>query len=80
VKALQCYSCESSKDWTTCNDIKKEVTCGADENRCLKLEGTREGAGVKELVFMKMCADDKTCNEDHQICKKNPGKDEHHLY
>lgn len=68
MRALKCYACVSTKDWSSCNDVKKEQTCPAGINNCLKLEVSGEAEGASIGMYLKTCSNE--CSSANDKCKE----------
>ncbi|XP_020910460.1 uncharacterized protein LOC110248288 [Exaiptasia diaphana] len=68
VKTLKCYVCSSTKDWSSCNHVKREHTCDSGINNCLKAEISVKGPLIDGIEYLKVCSD--SCDADKiAFCK-----------
>ena len=73
VNGLECYHCENSTSWKSCDENLKEVTCRESFKRCFKANITTQNAYNSSSVFARGCAD--RCDtsgilhcDEHVIC------------
>ena len=68
---MKCYKCASTKSWDDCEDVKKEITCPAGYDRCLKgyVHYKEEGASLEG--FEKNCLTTALCEnfDSLDLCK-----------
>ena len=73
---LKCYECGSTKDWDSCDSVRKEVTCDPNEDRCVKRmkEGTQDD--VSFTVYYKGCVQSSECDaaDTADFCKTDKGE------
>ncbi|KXJ27078.1 uncharacterized skeletal organic matrix protein 2 [Exaiptasia diaphana] len=73
AKALKCYGCLSTKDWSTCNSAEKEVTCASGITHCRKAEVSAKGGGADVTTYTKVCSDDCDADKIAECNKKKEG-------
>ena len=67
---LKCYYCVSTESWNDCADVKKEVTCDARFDRCVKAYADVKKDGISGESYSKGCLTEALCNsvDQREIC------------
>ncbi|KAL9985435.1 hypothetical protein ACROYT_G007844 [Oculina patagonica] len=59
ASGLECYHCQNSTSWESCDENLKEVTCPENYKRCFKATITTQNdlKNISSSVFARGCAD-----------------------
>ena len=76
ANGLECYHCENSTSWKSCDENLKEITCVESFKRCFKANITTQNAfkNISSSVFARGCADRCDASgilhcDEHVICE-----------